>query len=179
MNLTLYECITLLILFISVCFYYEFMVSLGIFSYPFSFLCLIINESHPNMLNWCIKWGKQYFCLSHFNPNPYWPVTYSFWSGSCLTFLGSWVAFHVHVCGYVITSHVVQFVITYNMPEVSFLAPLDWGNMITFLLPVTIWCLTIIFPIICHHMLHSSLSLLYIILIICHLNQYGLHEYVL
>ena len=94
------------------------------------------------MLNWSIKWGKSYFCLSHVKPKPYWSAAYLTWSGSCLTFCGAWVASHGHVCGCVITSDVVWFVITYIMLEASILGLLDGSNMITFLLPVTIWCIT-------------------------------------
>ena len=139
-------CLYMHILFISVCIFMSSWcpwVLCLIYFHLFACLLMILTLS---MLKWSIKWVKSYFSLSHVSPKPYWSATYSIWSGSCLIFCGDWVAFHGHVCWYVITCEVIWFVITYNMSEVSYLALLHGSNMILFLPPVPTWCITIIFP---------------------------------
>ena len=94
-------------LFICVYIYFEFLVSLGILCYLFFilFACSLVIPT-PGMLNWSIRWGKSYFCLSHFNPESYQFATFLSLSGSWIIFCGVWVAFYYHVCGYVVTSDV-------------------------------------------------------------------------
>ena len=55
---------------------------------------------------------------------------------------GTWVALYGHVYGYVITSGAVQFVITYSIPEVSFLTA-GWVNMILDVLLFFSLCLSL------------------------------------
>ena len=141
-------CMCYIAYFISLCMYLLwFHGVLGYFVLFFIMLVFLFMIVTLSVLNWSLRWMKSCFCLTGISPKPYWSVTYFTWSGSC-PFCRAWVAFNDngHVCGCVLTSNAIWFVITCNMCEVSFLALLGGINMITFLLPVIIWCITIIFP---------------------------------
>ena len=105
-----------------------------------SFACSLIlfTLSMMSCATWSCKSCSWLLCI---DSSPFDCAAYLTWHCLYFTFLRDFGILHHHVCECVIS---IQSITRHNMPGVSFSAPLDGSNLITFLMPVTISCVTII-----------------------------------